>query len=87
MPLGGTLLDAGVLAQLGTGDVDLEDAVGRGLTAEDWLVAGAAKVASEIETGTIVFVICDYGWKYISTGAWTDDLDEVVERAEKIIYF
>lgn len=50
-------------------------------------MAGAVKVASEIESGTIVIVIADYGWKYISTGAWTDDLDEVVERAEKIIYF
>ena len=50
-------------------------------------LAGAAKVATEIDSGTIVFVVCDYGWKYISTGAWTDDLDEVVERAEKIIYF
>lgn len=50
-------------------------------------MAGAAKVAGEIESGTIVFVVCDGGWKYISTGAWTDDLDDVVERAEKIIYF
>lgn len=50
-------------------------------------LAGAAKVAGEIESGVIVFVICDGGWKYISTGAWTDDLDDVVERAEKIIYF
>lgn len=50
-------------------------------------MAGAAKVASEIDEGTIVIVIADYGWKYISTGAWTDDLDEVVARAEKIIYF
>ncbi len=50
-------------------------------------MAGAVKVASEIESGTIVFVVCDGGWKYISTGAWTDDLDDVVERAEKIIYF
>ncbi len=50
-------------------------------------MAGAAKVASEIESGTIVFIVCDGGWKYISTGAWTDDLDDVVERAEKIIYF
>ena len=31
--------------------------------------------------GTIVFVVCDGGWKYLSTGAWTDDLDDVVERA------
>ncbi len=38
-------------------------------------------------SGTIVFIVCDYGWKYLSTGAWTDDIDEVVTRAEKIIYF
>jgi [CysO sulfur-carrier protein]-thiocarboxylate-dependent cysteine synthase len=50
-------------------------------------LAGAAKVAEEVDAGTIVFVVSDYGWKYISTGAWTDDLDEVVARAEKIIYF
>ena len=50
-------------------------------------LAGALKVAGEIEAGTIVFVVCDYGWKYLSTGAWTDDIDEVVARAEKIIYF
>ncbi len=53
-------------------------------------LAGAAKVASQIgpdETATIVFIVCDGGWKYLSTGAWTDDLDTVVERAEEIIYF
>jgi cysteine synthase B len=50
-------------------------------------LAGSARVAGEIESGTIVFVVCDYGWKYLSTGAWTDDIDEVVSRAEKIIYF
>jgi len=50
-------------------------------------MAGAARVAEQIESGTIVFIVCDGGWKYLSTGAWTDDIDEVVERAEKIIYF
>jgi cysteine synthase B len=50
-------------------------------------MAGAAKVASEIDRGVIVFVVADGGWKYLSTGAWTDDLDEVVTRAEKTIYF
>ena len=50
-------------------------------------MAGAAKVAAEIDGGTIVFIVADYGWKYLSTGAWTDDIDEVVKRAEKIIYF
>ena len=50
-------------------------------------IAGAARVAERIDEGVIVFVVCDGGWKYLSTGAWTDDIDEVVTRAEKIIYF
>ena len=50
-------------------------------------LAGAAKIASEIEEGTIVFIVCDGGWKYLSTGAYTDDLDVAEARAEKIIYF
>ncbi len=50
-------------------------------------LAGACKVAGEIESGTIVFIVCDGGWKYLSTGAWTDDIDDVVERAKRIIYF
>lgn len=50
-------------------------------------LAGAAKVASEIESGTIVFIVCDGGWKYLSTGAYTDDLDAAEAKAETIIYF
>ena len=50
-------------------------------------LAGAVRVASSIESGTIVFIVCDGGWKYLSTGAWTDDIDEVTARAERIIYF
>ena len=54
------------------------------------IMAGAVKCASlipEDETATIVTIACDDGWKYLSTGAWSDDVDEVVERAKKIIYF
>lgn len=50
-------------------------------------LAGAVKVASQIESGTIVFIVCDGGWKYLSTGAYTDDLDEAEAKAEQIIYF
>ena len=50
-------------------------------------LAGACKVAAKIESGTIVFIVCDYGWKYLSTGAWTLDLDEAAANAEKVIYF
>ena len=50
-------------------------------------MAGAARAASQIEEGVIVTVLADGGWKYLSTGAWTDPLDEVVERASRIVYF
>jgi len=50
-------------------------------------MAGAAKCARAIDSGVIVVVSADGGWKYLSTGAWTDDLDVVVERAKRTIYF
>ena len=50
-------------------------------------LAGAAKVAEQIDEGTIVFIVCDGGWKYLSTGAYTDDLDEAEAKAEQVIYF
>jgi cysteine synthase B len=50
-------------------------------------LAGARKVAERIDSGVIVFVISDYGWKYLSTGAWTLELDEAARNAEKVIYF
>ena len=51
------------------------------------IMAGAAKCAREIDEGTIVIIVCDGGWKYLSTGAWTDDIDAVEARAKGTIYF
>lgn len=52
------------------------------------IVAAAVKCSAEVDGGSvIVTVICDGGWKYLSTGAWTGNIDEVTERAKKVIYF
>ena len=51
------------------------------------IAAGAAKMAATMDEGTIVIVIPDGGWKYLSSGAWTDDLDVVEERATRINYW
>ena len=51
------------------------------------VVAGAAKMAETMDDGTIVTLIPDGGWKYLSSGAWTDDLDVVEERATRINYW
>lgn len=54
------------------------------------IMAGAVKCAATVgddQEATIVTVVCDDGWKYLSTGAWSDDIDDVVERAKSTIYF
>ncbi len=44
----------------------------------------AHRVASEIDEGNVVFIVCDDGWKYLSSGVYTkplEELEEVIERA------
>ena len=65
------LADVGVLCGISTGAA----------------LVGALKCAAEIESGVVVFLAADGAWKYLSTGAWTDDLDEVTERARHTLYF
>jgi cysteine synthase B len=50
-------------------------------------MAAAVKCADRIDEGVVVTVVADGGWKYLSTGAWTDDLDVVEDRAKRVIYF
>lgn len=65
------LADVGVFAGISTGAA----------------VAGAVRCAGQIGQGTVVVLSPDGGWKYLSTAAWTDDLDAVAERATREIYF
>jgi cysteine synthase B len=51
------------------------------------VMCGAARCAETIDEGVIAVILADGGWKYLSTGAWTDDLDEVEARAKGTIYF
>lgn len=50
-------------------------------------VAGAVKAAADLDQGTVVVLLPDGGWKYLSSGAWTDPLDVVAERATRINYW
>jgi cysteine synthase B len=54
-------------------------------------MAGAARLSARLaeqgQGGVIVFVSPDAGWKYLSTGAYTDPLDDVVERADKLSFW
>ena len=42
----------------------------------------ALKVASEMQEGTIVMLLADGGWKYLSTELWTRDLDAISQDFE-----
>ncbi|MBA2609272.1 MAG: cysteine synthase family protein [Actinobacteria bacterium] len=66
-----TLAEIGVLVGLSTGAAFL----------------GATKCAAEIDSGVVVFLSPDGAWKYLSSEAWTGDLDEATERARQTLYF
>jgi len=65
------LVDVGVFAGISSGAV----------------LAGAARCTEENDDAVVVAIVPDGGWKYLSTGAWTDDLDVVTERARRTVYF
>jgi cysteine synthase len=37
----------------------------------------AVRIASELDEGNIVFIVCDDGWKYLSSGIYTKPVDEI----------
>ena len=46
------------------------------------VMVAAARVASEMESGTIVALLPDGGWKYLSAGTFSTNLDEMEEALE-----
>jgi len=45
-------------------------------------IAVAVRVAREMVAGSIVVLLADDGWKYLSTDLWTRDLDELEDELE-----
>ena len=37
----------------------------------------AVRIAGELEEGNVVFVVCDDGWKYLSSGIYTRPVEEI----------
>ena len=68
----------------------------RRLMAEEGLFVGpssgaavhaAVRWASKMTAGRIVTVLPDAGWKYLSTGLWTGDVESIVDRLGGQLYF
>src|SRR5919205_1181932 len=47
----------------------------------------AVRIASEIDEGNVVFVVCDDGWKYLSSGIYTKPVEELEETLEKASFW
>jgi len=37
----------------------------------------AVRIANELDEGNVVFIVCDDGWKYLSSGIYTRPVDEI----------
>jgi len=48
------------------------------------VVYGAIKAAESMQSGTIVALSPDAGWKYLSAGIWADPLDDVVDKSNNL---
>ncbi len=51
------------------------------------VVYGAMKMAQRMESGNIVCLLADGGWKYLSTGLWNKDYGEMEEEAKGKIWW
>jgi cysteine synthase B len=47
----------------------------------------AVRVASELDEGNVVFVVCDDGWKYLSSGVYTKSLAELEDTLESAAFW
>src|ERR1051325_5979441 len=41
------------------------------------LASMAVRIAGELDEGNVVFIVCDDGWKYLSSGIYTRPVDEI----------
>ncbi|GAC1438526.1 MAG: cysteine synthase [Solirubrobacteraceae bacterium] len=46
----------------------------------------AVRIAGELDEGNVVFIVCDDGWKYLSSGIYTKPLEEI-ENLESTLWW
>lgn len=86
-----SLLDAKIIV-----DSRCAFAATKDLTTKEGIFAGvssgavihcAIRVAHRMERGTIVCILCDGGWKYLSLGVWFKDLPPVGENIQSHVWW
>jgi len=51
------------------------------------VVRAAVMLAERIDSGNIVLVLADGGWKYLSTQLWTKDYSEIKENVKDVLWW
>ena len=51
------------------------------------VVSAALRQAERMDQGTIVCLLADGGWKYLSTGLWTKDYEQLAKEAQGKIWW
>mgnify|MGYP001352287058 CR=1 FL=1 len=51
------------------------------------VVRAAAMLAERIDSGNIVLILADGGWKYLSTQLWTKDYSEIKENVKDVLWW
>jgi cysteine synthase B len=90
------ILDASLLDSKILVDSRCAFAATKDLTTKEGIFAGvssgavihcAIRVAHRMERGTIVCVLCDGGWKYVSLGVWFKDFPPVGENIQSHVWW
>lgn len=50
-------------------------------------LSGVLKVASEVQSGHIVFIVCDSATKYLTTGMYTNTIEQALSSLDGVSYF
>jgi cysteine synthase B len=51
------------------------------------VIHAARRVAERLETGDVVCLLADGGWKYLSTHAWNKELDQAEKNVERTLWW
>ena len=51
------------------------------------VVRAAQKLAERLDEGKIVCLLADGGWKYLSSGLWTREYDDIVEEVSEKLWW
>ena len=86
-----SMLDARIMARTidafrGTRELLRQEGIFAGISSGS-VIWAAMKTAERMEKGNIVCLLADGGWKYLSTGLWTKDVEQMEGEAQGKIWW